>query len=200
MSQLHPMAQMCYTAVPTSPDGNCLWHMVSLGLCGTEELMPNLRVLTLVTLLENERYFRHLLGSEDYHDESFADLVETAASLGAWGGKCHLHALSLAFKRPIYIYSSFCARNGEYCYAGEGSVGLAALFLEQAEHTRQYFIYARPGQGLCEIAAPVMGYFTAAPRHFTAVLPNNGYSLRFIPSTNLFSHGNPRLLSHYFRY
>ena len=70
MSQLHPMAQMCYTAVPTSPDGNCLWHMVSLELCGTEELMPDLRVLTLVTLLENEWYFRHLLSSEDYHDES----------------------------------------------------------------------------------------------------------------------------------
>ena len=50
MSQLHPMAQMCYTAVPTSLDGNCLWHMVSLGLCGMEELMPDLRVLTLVTL------------------------------------------------------------------------------------------------------------------------------------------------------
>ena len=105
MSQLHPMAQMCYTTVPTSPDGNCLWHMVSLGLCGTEELMPDLRVLTLVTLLENERYFRHLLSSEDYHDESFADLVETAATLGAWGGKFHLHALSLALKRPIYVNS-----------------------------------------------------------------------------------------------
>ena len=79
----------------------------------------------------------------------------------------------------------------EFYYAGEGSVGLAALFLEQAEHTWQHFIYAKPEEGLCEMAAS---------GHFIAVLSNNGHSFRFIPSTNLFSHGNPRLLSRYFRY
>ena len=74
--------KLVYTALPTSPDGNCLWHMVSQGLIGTEDLTADLRLLTVLRMVDNEQYFRQLLSLER-NDETFADIVMTAATWGA---------------------------------------------------------------------------------------------------------------------
>ena len=198
MAQLYPVVQTQYTAIPTSPDGNCLWHMVSQGLTGTEELTTDLRLLTVLILVENEQYFRDLLSLEN-HDESFADIVKAAATWGAWGGKFHLHALSLALNRAIYVYSSFRLRDGSFPYEDCNSAQLRQLFSAKAKWTRQHFMYQKPGVESSSGHAAIMGYFTATPGHFTTLLPNSLLAIRFVPTTNLFSAGNTRLLSQHFR-
>lgn len=41
----------------------------------------------------------------------FSDLIVTARTIRAWGNEHHLYALSIAFQRPIYIYSTFQIRD-----------------------------------------------------------------------------------------
>ena len=49
---LHPVLSSWYGLTETPPDGTFLWHMISLDLCGSTELMPILRLVTAFTLVE----------------------------------------------------------------------------------------------------------------------------------------------------
>ena len=51
LNLLHPAFLNEYTPRVTSPDGNCLWHMVSICLVGTQELTFFLRSATVYTLI-----------------------------------------------------------------------------------------------------------------------------------------------------
>ena len=171
--------------------------MVSQGLTGTEELTAELRLLTVLTLVENERYFRQLLSLEN-HRYTFASIVRAAATWGAWGGEFHLHAISLALNRPIYVYSSFRLGDGSFPYQFQNSAELCQLFLAGADHTRQHYIYQKPGEPLIGRKS-IMGYLSGTPGHFTAILPNGELGLRFVPTTNLFIRAKTRFLSQFFR-
>lgn len=99
-----------YIPVHTQSRGNCLWQMISIGLCNKTVLMKTLRVLTAYALLEHQIHFEQLLAadrsiSKPVLDE-FEDLIKTSLTDKAWSNEYHLYALSIILQRPIYIYST----------------------------------------------------------------------------------------------
>ena len=109
---LHPVVSYWYSLSETPPDGNYLWHTISLDLCGSTKLMSILRLVTVFTLVENEDYFRDLIEQNEHSNLDFDQQVAVALHFGAWGGEVHLHALSIALQRPIYIYTTFLTPDG----------------------------------------------------------------------------------------
>lgn len=197
--QLHPVLSYWYRLTETPPDGNCLWHMISLDLCGTTELMPFLRMVTAFTLVQNEDYFQHLMGQNEHDDLHFDEQVAIALRLGAWGGEMHLHALSIALHRPIYVYTTFLKPDGLDLYLSSAdSEDLKDHFRNRVRGTTQHLLYTPPGEhGEIPGRDPICGMFLA--RHYTAMLPQSTEPDRFVPTSNIASGGNRYLLSAYFR-
>ena len=48
----------------TSSDGNCLWNMISISLCGIEESQSILRKLTFLTILIMKTWFYDLIKAD----------------------------------------------------------------------------------------------------------------------------------------
>ena len=48
---LHPSFACQYAPTKTSADGNCLWHMISICLTGSQESTIYLRCVTVFTIL-----------------------------------------------------------------------------------------------------------------------------------------------------
>ena len=194
---LHSAVSVAYAPISTSPDGNCLWHMVSIGLCGSEKLTAPLRLLTILTLIENEVYFQDLIDNDNSPERTYHSVVKTAATWGAWGDEYHLHALAIALNACICVYTTFRLPNG-YIPLVECNGGmLAELFLQGADYTRQHIRYQRPGNLVQGQRQSVMyGFFLGG--HYTAMLKRSTSELSFFPNTNLFSHGKVKLLSQFF--
>lgn len=47
-----------YEPIQTPPDGNCLWHSISISLIGSTELTRILRAGTVYVMLKHEQYFK----------------------------------------------------------------------------------------------------------------------------------------------
>ena len=196
---LHPVLSYWYSPTDTPPDGNCLWHMISLNLCGTTELMPILRLMTAFAFLENEDYFQDLIRLNENANLSFEQQVAIALHFGAWGGEMHFHALSIVLHRPIYIYNSFLMPGGLNMFlSAADSDQLQDHFRNKKRGTTQHFVYKPPGQQ-AEIPGrdPLCGIFLG--QHYTALLPKSTDPVRFVPSSDITSGGNRYLLSAYFR-
>ena len=194
---LHPSVSVGYAAVSTSPDGNCLWHMVSIALCGSESLTASLRVITLFSLVVNEAYFQDLILQDANPRRTFEDVVRVAATWGAWGDEYHLHALAIALTACICIFTTFRQADGYIPYLQYNGGMLSSLFRQGANHTRQHIRYQKPGSP-DDIFSQLIMYGFFMDHHYTAMLPRSQMELSFIPCTNLFSHGKVHLLSQTF--
>ena len=51
LPHLYPSFSKQYEPFITTSDGNCLWNMISIGICGNESLMKSLRFLTVIGIL-----------------------------------------------------------------------------------------------------------------------------------------------------
>ena len=196
---LHPVLSHWYRPTETPPDGNCLWHMISLCLCSSTDSMPILRLVTAFTLVENEQYFQQLIGYNEHASLSFQEQVAIALNLSAWGGEMHLHSLSIALHRPIYIYTTFLKPDQHNMYLSDAdSVDLQDHFRNRVRGTTQHLVYLPPG-AQAEIlgTSPLCGMFLA--HHSTALLPESTEPVRFVPTSNVTNGGNRYLLSAYFR-
>ena len=136
-SHLHPFISSGHVPTTTSADGNCLWHMISIGICGHEQLTPHLRLITLLTLLDNEAYFQDLICCDQNPQRTFYRVLRAAATWGAWGDEYHLHALAIALNACICVYNNFLLPDGHFPYMECNGQELAALFLTGAEYTWQ---------------------------------------------------------------
>jgi hypothetical protein len=67
LSKLHPSFSQQYLPVRTSSDGNCLWHMVSIGLVGNQDLTVCLRLLTAEILVTKKDFFQTLMRFDLQH-------------------------------------------------------------------------------------------------------------------------------------
>jgi hypothetical protein len=107
----------------TSSDGNCLWNMISISLCGTEELQSILRKLTFLTILKMKTWFYDLIKADFEKsgvknvsvDLKLEDILQRAKTDGKWGNEFHLQAISTFLNKKIYIYSSF-TESGKFKY------------------------------------------------------------------------------------
>ncbi|CAC5390820.1 unnamed protein product [Mytilus coruscus] len=176
-----------YIPVHTQARGNCLWEMISIGLCNKKVLMKTLRVLTAYTLLEHQIHFEQLLAADrsiakPVLDE-FDDLTKTALTNKAWGNEYHLYALSIILQRPIYIYSTFKINIFRYekCNASE----LKVMFDNKSILIGRHLKYIPDSQLGIQVNSciPLCGFFRHS--HYTAVLPRTNQSLKFIPQCSI---------------
>jgi hypothetical protein len=106
----------------TTGNGDCLWNMVSICLCGNESLSRNLRWLSVLTLLLFKSEFLNLLlkryiSVETGYPDAFSrikyeQILRIAIDSGNWGNEYHLLALSTFLDKKIFIYSSFKKMTG----------------------------------------------------------------------------------------
>ena len=104
--QMHPCLRRHYVPVSTLGDGNCLWNMLSQSLIGDDSLMGELRVLSTKAIHQNMNHFQSLLTTFCADLITLEDILDASCTEGVWGGEYHLYALSIALRRPIYIYCS----------------------------------------------------------------------------------------------
>ncbi len=179
-----------YVPVLTKGDGNCMYHMVSLALCGTEQFMWHLRLLTAYSLIVHKEQMveviqptaRILLPLQQRDatsvvkaaEKEWLDLLCSSIRDKSWGNQFHLYALTAIMKRSIWLYGVMQNR----CLEHEGRqltpikddvtpTELQALFEKGDKRLNNSICYHSPT--VPEENAPLLGFLDAA--HFTAVLP-----------------------------
>ncbi len=160
---LHPGILQYYEPVATSPDGNCLWNMISICLFGNETAMSTLRQLTANTIQNQHAHFAALV-AHNQDNASVEQLIRDAKTRGSWGGEYHLYALSLALNRRIFIYSTCKSAETGLFYSPQGTAEDIARF-NGFSQWRGHLVYK--------------------PRNITAVLPKSENTMLFIPYSNI---------------
>jgi hypothetical protein len=186
LEAIHPAIQLHHTPVRTSRDGNCLWHAVSINICGSEEMTQALRSATVTTLLKHRSTFEAL--RHDINDPTFDSLLRDARTNSAWGNEFHVLALATHLRRDIYQFVSCRKSTNELHHEKTDAQELATLFYSQAAGTRQHIIY-KPLETVDadQLAIQILLHQS----HFTALLRKNNSAVEFVPSTILLN--NPAL-------
>ena len=201
---LFPSFAQQYVPVSTTGDGNCLYHMLSLDLIGTEEYMKHLRLLCAYSLITNQHRMLKLISPiaklnlprKDRNAASIARAAEKhwlkvlcdAVEEKVWGNQHHRQALSIVLERAIHVYGIMCHRQVD----DEGmrlppiqihitSMGLQALFDQQDKRLNNHYRYAP----LVNRHLPLSGFFDTG--HFTALLPVDESCTVFTPFSTFMS-------------
>ena len=109
----HPVFLQSFKPIATTGDGNCMYHALSLAICGTEDLSVVIRLLTTYALIKYKPAMMDVLaniyftGDNHQHIQMFTNTVHKAVHLGVWGTDLHLFPLSLLLNRPIFTYTTF---------------------------------------------------------------------------------------------
>ena len=113
LHESHPIFLQTFKPIATTGDGNCMYHGLSLALCGTENLSVVIRLLTAYALIKHRTVMMEILadiyfsGNHQQHVQMFTNTLHKAIHLGIWGTDLHLLPLSLLLNRPIFTYTSF---------------------------------------------------------------------------------------------
>jgi hypothetical protein len=164
--KLHPSFSQQYLPVRTSSDGNCLRHMLSIGLVGNQDLTVCLRLLTVEilatkkdivqTLMRFDLQHRHQPCAQSDIEMLNYQVLEIARKWKAWGGEYHLLALGIALQRDIYIYSTFRI---------DGKTNMQSLknvFDSASAETRGHLLYRSPQcfqSNRYSMCKPICGFF-----------------------------------------
>ncbi len=116
-SELYPSFASVLKPHVTTGNGDCLWNMVSLALCGNETLTRVLKLLTVLCMLLMKLKFIKLL-EENYLSTktpnalalaqiNFQEYLRIALDDGEWGNTYHLIAVATVLGKQLYIYSFF---------------------------------------------------------------------------------------------
>ena len=162
LSKLHPSLSQLYLPVRTSSDGNCLWHMVSIGLVGNQDLTVCVEILVtkkdfVQTLMRFDLQHRHQPCAQSDIEVLYFQVLEIARKWKAWGGgEYHLLALSIALQRGIYIYSTFRIDGITNMQS------LKKLFDSALAETRGHLLYRSPQcaqSNRYSVCKPICGFF-----------------------------------------
>lgn len=163
LSKLHPSFSQQYLPVRTSSDGNCLWHMVYIGLVGNQDLTVCLRLLTVEILVTKKDFFQTFMRFDLQHRHQpcaqsdievlYFQVLEIARKWKAWGGEYHLFAFSIALQRDIY--STFRI---------DGITNMQSLknLFDSASETRGHLLYRSPQcfqSNRYSVCKPICGFF-----------------------------------------
>ncbi len=115
--ELYPNFASVLQPHKTTGNGDCLWNMISLALCGNETLTRVLRLLTVTCMLIMKNNFIELLekqykATETEHSLALARInfeenLRIALDNKKWGNTYHLIALATVLGKSFYIYSLF---------------------------------------------------------------------------------------------
>lgn len=112
-NECHPLMLQTYKPVLTMGDGDCMYHALSRGVCGSEQLTRIFRLVTAYSvakyrdvLIQSLQDIYPLLPCDD-HVRKTNTLIVHALQTGRWGSDYHLFLLSLPLDRPIFTYCTF---------------------------------------------------------------------------------------------
>jgi hypothetical protein len=180
---IHPVILSEYAPVETSPNGDCVFNMISICLNGDESLSKRLRYLTHETMMMNNSFFSSVLARTDLCKQfTMEGLLKDCITDGAWCGEYHLLALSITIQRPIYIYTSQ-QRGGSFFDENINCSGAMEKLAKRDSKWRGHLEYRSPFISEND-RKPVCGFFFQ--QHYTALLPRSSNSPLFVPCSNLF--------------
>ena len=103
-----------YVPVKTPPDGNCLFHAVSISLTGNIHITRHLKLFTTYIMVTNKDIFLSIIQFDNAHirnkmtiPQYLEHIIYIARKWGQWGNEYHLLALSAGLQRDIYCYVPF---------------------------------------------------------------------------------------------
>ena len=201
-----------YMPVCTKGGGNCIYHMLSLALCGTEQYMCHLRLVTAYSLIVHQQHMlkviqptaRILLPLQKRDAASVAKAAEvqwlellcSSITDKSWGNQFHLHALAMILERSIWLCGVMYGR----CLQDEGKqlqpikqdvtpTELQDLFEMRDKRLNNSICYR--SAAVPEEHVPLLGFLDSS--HFTAILPTVSAkcSLGFAPFTTFMSQWAP---------
>jgi hypothetical protein len=187
-----------YQPLKTPPDGNCLYHMISLCLIGNTTLMLMLRVLTVFSLLNLKAEIMQLLkweyetthsdnqGLDNYLDHEYIDILNSARCLSHFGNQYHLLVISTFIQKNIYIYSQFpdimSLKNLEFSDLKkhfDNSLNSLGLHLKYTPIKNSLFTSEKN-------RTTIYGFYDLEGKHYSAILPAKKDLLQFIPKNEWF--------------
>jgi len=97
----------------SEPDGNCLFHTISILLKGDQSLSTQLRVRAAYTLIaKREKFWILNLNEKSF---SLADEVAKTFREGEWGGETQIMALAQVLRRDIVILHAHVGERSGNC-------------------------------------------------------------------------------------
>ena len=86
-----------------SGDGNCLYHSISVGLCGNESLSSEIRVRTCLELIKNRHAYRNLPNAKDllWVTPNYDDAIKASACRGRFASAWEMQAAATVVGCPI---------------------------------------------------------------------------------------------------
>ena len=103
-----------YIPVKTPPDGNCLFHAISIALNGGLNLTRNLKLFASFVMLQNTDKFLSIIQTDQAYvcnnstvEKYFEHILYVARKWTEWGNEYHLLALGIGLQRDIYCYVPF---------------------------------------------------------------------------------------------
>lgn len=161
----------------TTADGNCQYHAVSLSLTGSEDYTQEVRLATVMAVIDNREWFDSILKLID--GGTVLDLLHTIARSYSWGNETTLKAIAVAIKRRIFLYT---------CNIGKKDYEMVKLLSKEelldAFNEKKYrggtgiHTYADP---LCHVPANNYIMLFHKSEHFIAVLPTVTQPTMFEP-------------------
>jgi hypothetical protein len=189
-----------YQPLKTPPDGNCLWHMVSLCLVGNTTLMYILRALTTFTILnmKNEIFnflrwefetTRSVYEEEDlkkYLNTEYDEMLKSSRCLGHFGNQYHLLIISTFLQRNIFIYSRF---PDKLCFRKLDFKSLHKSFNNACNNFGLHLKYTPIKNHLFNLSLPqktIYGFYNMEGKHYSAIVPAKKDLIEFIPRSEWF--------------
>jgi hypothetical protein len=197
LENLHPIFSESYKPFNTPKDGNCLWHMLSISICGSTGLSVLLRNMTVITLAKLREKFmkiieldftlrnRNAKNSEKivYSKKKYFSLLRTAKTIGEWGNEFHLLAAATFLGADIYIYGYFNKKKmteQELCLSFINFKSDIGIHLIYKPIENEFFKSKRLTGNI------LYGHFDQKRSHYSALIPQSKNALQFKPLTNLF--------------
>ena len=191
-----------YQPTETPADGNCMWNMISISICGDWSWSNSLRILTLFTLFKLKEQFkskirRELLSKQKYSklsEEQLKEEIKTkykkhlgiARIASKWGNEYHLLALSTFLNRSIYLYSYENLKNIDKNMSHDELQHLLANEDKSGLHFKcspiDNTIFSnnnQKGQTLYGL------YLATDPQHYTSLIPLGPSIPEFIPNSDI---------------
>ena len=177
----------------TPGDGNCLWHMISISLCGNCSLTALLKNMTTVTIIILRDVFCKIiyqvlkfnnhratdLELNKRTQEKYQEIIATAKAPNKWGNEYHLLALSTCLSINIYIYNFFESKVIEN-EANKTMNNLSGFHLIYESIKNKTFLESKK--------ETIYGHYNPKAMHYTSLITkaNDEVSNYLKPSINLF--------------
>lgn len=111
LTKLQPNVLHSFSPRKAEPDGNCCYRAISLGLYGSQDCHLLLRLLTVLEILKNPKYYDtenpkyiDVINDQRVFITPFCETVQNACMIGGYAELIHIYACSAAIEKPLGVY------------------------------------------------------------------------------------------------